>query len=313
MPNSLLDGAQSALAPRGPAAAEIAQISWVLFAGAAVVFLVVLALAAYAVVARRERAARLSERWLIVGGGIAFPAIVLSALLVWTFARAAPDALGGKALTIEVIGEQWWWRVHYLDADGRRDFATANEIRIPAGRTIELRLASADVVHSFWVPALAGKLDMIPGRTNRMQLRADRSGEFRAQCAEYCGGPHALMALYVLAETPEAFEGWADAQRQGAAAPVDELRRHGRALLLAHCAACHTVRGTSATGLRGPDLTHVGSRRSIGAGLLPANAGAFAAWISSSQHLKPGNLMPSFESFSGEDLRALAAYLESLR
>jgi cytochrome c oxidase subunit 2 len=310
---SLFDGVQSALAPRGPAAAEIAQIAWVLFAGAAVVLAVVLALTAYAVFARRERAARLSPRRLIVGGGIAFPAIVLSALLVWTVARGMPAALGGEALAIEVIGEQWWWRVHYLDADGRRDFATANEIRIPAGRTVELRLASADVVHSFWVPALAGKLDMIPGRTNRLRVRADRPGEFRAQCAEYCGGPHALMALYVLAEPPEAFDRWAAEQRQAAASPASELQQRGRALLLANCATCHTVRGTPAAGRRGPDLTHVGSRRSIGAGLLPANAGTFAAWISSSQHLKPGNLMPSFESFGAEDLRALAAYLESLR
>jgi cytochrome c oxidase subunit 2 len=301
------------LAPRGPAAAAIAEIAWVLFAGAAVVLAVVLALTAYAVFARRERAARLGTQWLIVGGGIVFPAIVLTALLVWTVARAGPEALGDEPLTIEVIGEQWWWRVHYLDAAGGRDFATANEIRIPAGRTVELRLVSADVVHSFWVPALAGKLDMIPGRTNRLRVRADRPGEFRGQCAEYCGGPHALMALYVLAETPEAFERWTETQRQAAAAPVDALQRRGRALLLENCAVCHTVRGTPAAGLRGPDLTHVGSRRSIGAGLLPTNAGAFAGWISASQHLKPGNLMPSFESFGGEDLRALAAYLESLR
>jgi cytochrome c oxidase subunit 2 len=311
--NSLLEGAQSALAPRGPAAADTAEIAWVLFAGAAVVLAVVVMLTGYAVFGRRERAARLDERWLIVGGGIVFPAIVLSALLAWTVARGMTDGLGDKALAIEVIGEQWWWRVHYLDGDGRRDFTTANEVRIPAGRTIELRLASADVVHSFWVPALAGKLDMIPGRTNRLRVRADRPGEFRAQCAEYCGGPHALMALYVLAEPPEAFERWAAAQRQVAASPATELQQRGRTLLLANCATCHTVRGTPAAGLRGPDLTHLASRRSIGAGLLPASAGAYAAWIRSSQQLKPGNLMPSFESFGAEDLRALAAYLESLR
>jgi cytochrome c oxidase subunit 2 len=146
---------------------------------------------------------------------------------------------------------------------------------------VELRLESADVLHSFWVPALAGKLDMIPGRTNRLRVRADAPGEFRGQCAEYCGGPHALMAFHVLASDADAYERWAAAQRAPARAPDDELLEEGRALL--------------------------------GAGLGPVNAGAIAAWITSAQHLKPGNLMPEFTQFSGAELRALAAYLESLR
>jgi cytochrome c oxidase subunit 2 len=304
---------QSALAPHGPVAGLIAEFWWVMLAGAAAVLALVVALAAYAVFAPRARAAQLGARPLIVGGGIMFPAVVVSALLVWTLVRAAPAALTDADLTIEVIGEQWWWRVHYLDADGRRDFATANEIRIPAGATVELRLASADVIHSFWVPALAGKLDMIPGRIHRLRLQAARPGAFRGQCAEYCGGPHALMALHVFAETPDGYERWAAAQRQVAAAPANDEQRRGRALVLAHCATCHAVRGAGAAGLRGPDLTHVGSRRSIGAGLLPSNAGTLAAWIVSSQHLKPGNLMPAFEAFDGVDLRATAAYLESLK
>jgi cytochrome c oxidase subunit II len=195
--------------------------------------------------------------------------------------------------------------VHYLDAEGRRDFATANEIRVPVGRPVELQLKSADVLHSFWVPALAGKLDMIPGRTNVLRVRADRAGEFRGQCAEYCGGPHALMALFVVAEDPQRFEEWTQRQRRPAQAANPSF--------ISHCGACHTVRGTAAVGTRGPDLTHVGSRLTIGAGLLPNNAGALAGWIASSQHLKPGNLMPSFEAFSGKELRGLAAYLESLK
>lgn len=302
----LLDGIQSALNPQGPDAAVIAEISWVLFAGGAVIFAAVMALAAYAVLARRENASRLSPRLLVVGGGILFPVVTLSVLLVYSLARAtALHPVDDNALRIEVIGEQWWWRVHYLDADGRRDFATANEIRVPVGRPVELLLRSGDVVHSFWVPVLAGKLDMIPGRTNRLRVRAERAGEFRGQCAEYCGGPHAWMALYFVAQETAEFEQWAAAQRQPAA--------HSNALFAAHCAACHTVRGTPAAGTLGPDLTHVGSRKTIGAGLLPANAGAFGAWIASSQHLKPGNLMPSFQSFTGEELRALAMYLESLK
>jgi cytochrome c oxidase subunit 2 len=313
---SLLQGQQSALAPRGPVAAEIAQTAWVLFAGAAALFALVLALALYAVFARRERAERLPQRALIVGGGIVLPVVVLSALLLWTllrFAELPPASASEQALAIRVTGEQWWWRVDYLDAQGRRDFATANEIHIPAGRTIDLRLESADVLHSFWVPALAGKLDMIPGRTNRLRIRADAPGEFRGQCAEYCGGPHALMALHVVASDPEVFERWVAAQRAPGRVPDDPLLEQGRALLLAHCAVCHKLRGTAAAGERGPDLTHFGSRRSIGAGLAPVNAGTIAAWIASGQHLKPGNLMPEFAAFSGAELHALAAYLESLQ
>jgi cytochrome c oxidase subunit 2 len=302
----LLDGIQSALNPQGPDAAVIAEISWVLFAGGAIIFAAVMALAAYAVFARRENASRLSPRLLVVGGGIVFPAVTLFALLVYSLARAAAlHPAEDTALRIEVVGEQWWWRVHYLDAEGRRDFATANEIRVPVGRPVELLLTSGDVVHSFWVPVLAGKLDMIPGRTNRLRVRAERAGEFRGQCAEYCGGPHAFMALFFVAEAPASFERWAQSQRGEA------LERNP--LFEAQCGACHTVRGTPAAGTLGPDLTHVGGRISIGAGLLPNNAGALAGWIASSQHLKPGNLMPPFQHFSGAELRALAAYLEGLK
>jgi cytochrome c oxidase subunit 2 len=302
----LLDGIQSALNPQGADAALIAEMSWVLFAGAAVIFAGVMALAAWAVFGARERTARLSPRLLVVGGGIVFPAVTLLALLVYSLARAASlHPVEGEALRIEVVGEQWWWRVHYLDASGRRDFATANEIRVPVGRPVELLLSSGDVVHSFWVPVLAGKLDMIPGRTNRLRVRAERPGEFRGQCAEFCGGPHAFMALFLVAEEPARYEQWANSQRQPAAQSND--------LFVAHCGSCHAVRGTQAAGVLGPDLTHVGSRLSIGAGLLPMNAGALAGWIASNQHLKPGNLMPQFRHFSGEELRTLAAYLGSLK
>jgi cytochrome c oxidase subunit 2 len=294
---------QSVLNPQGPDAAIIAEISWVLFGGGAVIFTAVMALAAYAVLGRIRR---VSEKLLIVGGGIVFPLVTLSALLVYSLVRAAALHPADPApLRIEVVGEQWWWRVHYLDADGRRDFATANEIRVPVGRAVEFELKSADVIHSFWVPVLAGKLDMIPGRTTRLRVRADRAGEFRGQCAEYCGGPHALMALYVVAEEPEQFQRWVADQRKPSTG--------NNPLFTSHCGACHTVRGTDAAGTRGPDLTHVGGRLFIGAGLLPNSAGALAGWIASSQHLKPGNLMPSFEAFSGEELRGLAAYLESLK
>jgi cytochrome c oxidase subunit 2 len=196
------------------------------------------------------------------------------------------------------------WRVRYLGASGQPDFDTANEIRIPTGRPVELSLASADVIHSFWVPNLAGKIDMIPGRTNRVRLFADRAGVFRGQCAEYCGGPHAQMALYVIADSPERFEAWRDDQRKPAT--------RSDALFAARCGTCHTIRGTAAAGTRGPDLTHVASRGSLGAGVLPMSAAALADWTTSSQHLKPGNLMPEFRELPEEELRALATYLASL-
>jgi cytochrome c oxidase subunit 2 len=305
-PPMRLESVQSALAPASPEAQAHAELAWVLFGAAAVILVAVMAFALYAVLARRERAARLSPRALIVGGGIVFPAVVLAALLVWSLGRmnAFPAVDDPAALRIEVTGEQWWWRVRYLDAEGRADFETANEIRVPAGRPVVLSLESADVIHSFWVPSLAGKLDMIPGRVNRLRIVASRPGEYRGQCAEYCGGPHAFMAFFVVAQEAQEYERWAEGQRRPARATHE--------LFESRCSACHTVRGTAASGTLGPDLTHVGSRRTIGAALLPMNLGSLAGWIASSQHLKPGNLMPSFRALSGEELRSLAAYLEGL-
>jgi cytochrome c oxidase subunit 2 len=308
---SLFDGIQSALNPRGHDAAIIAEITWVLFVGGFVVFVVVMAIAAYALLARRDRAARLSPRALIVGGGIVFPSVTLAALLAYSLLRASSLAVAGDgAIRIDVTGEQWWWRVHYMDDAGRLDFATANEIRIPAGRPVDLTLRSADVIHSFWVPTLAGKLDMVPGHVNRLRLIAKEPGRYRGQCAEYCGGPHGLMAFFVVALEEAEYAAWVERQRQPAAAPAQSSR--GLALFEANCAACHTVRGTRAAGQRGPDLTHLGGRLTLGAGTLPVNAGTIAAFIATSQHVKPGNLMPSFGHFAGEDLRAIATWLESL-
>jgi len=311
----LHNGIQSALHPRGPHAEAVSALSWVLFCGAAAILLLVLLLAAYALWAAPERRGWAANRRFVVGGGIVFPVVVLTALLAYTFSigRSIATPATPASVRIEVIGEQWWWRVNYLDERGRLDFVTANEIRIPAGRSVEIALRSTNVLHSFWVPNLAGKLDMIPGRVNRLRLEADGPGVFRGQCAEYCGGPHAKMAFYVIAEAPEAFAKWRDDQRRPALAVDDARLQQGRALFLTHCAACHTVRGTAAQGVLGPDLTHVGGRHSLAAGILPNNAGTLASWISGAQQLKPGNLMPSMGVFSGDELRAVAAYLESLR
>ena len=308
---NVLDGMQSALNPQGPHAAVIAEITWVLIVGSAAIFAIVVAVALYALFGRRENTRRLSHKALVVGGGIVFPLLVLSTLLVYSVVRAGAleAARDENVLRIEVIGEQWWWRVRYLDDGGRRDFETANEIHIPVGRPVEIALQTGDVIHSFWVPSLAGKLDAIPGRINRLRIMADAPGAYRGQCAEYCGGPHALMAFLVVADAPVRYAEWAAQEREPAAQAVGSLAA-AETLFLSRCAACHTIRGTAARGTLGPDLTHVGSRRAIAAGLLPTNAGTLGGWIASSQHLKPGNLMPSFQDFNGEELRALAAYLE---
>lgn len=306
-----LDGIQSALNPHAHPAAVAAEITWVLIIGSAAIFAIVAAIALYALFGQRENARRLSETVLVVGGGMIFPLIVLSALLVYSLVRAAGIHPPGvdDALRIEVTGEQWWWRVRYRAEDGRLDFETANEIHIPVGQPVEIALASGDVIHSFWVPPLAGKVDMIPGRTNRLRITADTPGQYRGQCAEYCGGPHALMAFVVVADTPERYAEWAERERRPAGETPTALA-DAQALFQSRCAACHTIRGTPARGALGPDLTHVGSRRTIAAGLLPRNAGTIGGWIASSQQLKPGNLMPSFQHFNGEELRMLATYLD---
>jgi cytochrome c oxidase subunit 2 len=308
-------GAQAVLAPHGPQAQEIAALAWLLFAGGSAIFVAVLV--AIALAWRGPAAARrlLARDATVLAAGVAFPVVTLSALLVHGL-RVEARVVGAAprdALAIEVIGQQWWWRVRYLDARGRREFETANEIHLPVGRPVELRLGSADVIHSFWVPNLAGKLDMVPGRENRLRLQADRPGVFRGQCAEYCGGAHALMALHVVAEEESAFAAWRARQRLPAPEPDSEETRRGRELFLASgCPLCHHVAGTGAMGRFGPDLGHVGGRLRLAGGVLDNQRGSLIAWISAARQIKPENHMPSFASFSGAELQALAAWLESL-
>jgi cytochrome c oxidase subunit 2 len=309
------EGAQAALAARGPHADAIADLAWLLFGGGAVIFAAVLIAAGIAAFgASRLRAVLADDRTVLVAGA-AVPIAALTAVLVHGLRiEARLGSPAAPALAIEVVGERWWWRVHYLDATERLDFATANEIHIPVGRPVELRLATADVIHSFWVPSLAGKLDMIPGRVNRMRIQADRAGTFRGQCAEYCGGAHALMALHVVAAEPAAFEAWREAQRRPSPPPATEATRRGRDVYVANgCPACHRIAGTPSLGSVGPDLSHVGGRLRLVAGMLPNHAGAFAGWIASAQHVKPESRMPSFDRIGGTDLVALAAYLEALQ
>lgn len=294
---------------------RIVAISEVLFIGAAVIFLwvmIMLLLALYGPAGLRRRLGRPA---LVIAAGIVLPVVVLSALLFYTFGAATNmmRATTQPALRIEVIGEMWWWRLRYLDDEGQLMFETANDIRIPTGLPVEFVLTSDNVIHSFWVPSLAGKLDMVPGHVNRLRVQAEEPGLFRGQCAEYCGAQHAKMMFDVQALSPEDFQDWVALQRRPALEPTNDTLRLGNQHFMQFCAQCHAVRGTGASGSLGPDLTHIGSRLSLAAGVLPNNVGTLAGWIAGSQHIKPGNQMPSFNQLSGEGLRAVAQYMESLK
>jgi cytochrome c oxidase subunit 2 len=246
----------------------------------------------------------------VVGGGIIMPVIVLTLTYGLTLAAMRAQAnQKAEEVVIEVIGRQWWWEVRY-PAD---NVITANEIHIPAGQPVALQLTSADVIHSFWVPELNGKLDLNPNQTNTLILQADQPGEYRGQCAEFCGIQHAKMALLVIAHEPAEYAAWISAQQQDAAAPADEAAEFGQQVLLGSaCVYCHTIRGTNASGVLGPDLTHLASRRTLAAATIPNTRGHLAGWIVDPQGIKPGNQMPPTD-LGADELQALLAYLESLR
>ena len=308
---------QSALHPAGPDAAVIAQLTWVLFIGGTLLFIGVMVLCAMGL--RGGRPVR-PMVW-IVGGGVLLPLVLLSALLVFGTWRSAQlsKPTSQHAIKISVIARMWWWEVRYTDSAGGRDIVLANEIRVPLGQPVYLGLSSADVIHSFWVPALAGKVDMVPGRVHGMTLQADRAGVYRAQCAEYCGEQHARMALHVVAQSPSEFAAWLAAQARPAGIMVQggEVERGRRAFDEQRCAACHTIRTDAKSysdgAALGPDLTHVGSRLYLGAGTLRNGQGALAAWIADPHVAKPGVRMPASADMDGAILRALAAYLEQLK
>jgi cytochrome c oxidase subunit 2 len=215
---------------------------------------------------------------------------------------------------IEVTGEQWWWQVRYRSPNPTEDFETANEIHIPVGRPIRVNLVSRDVIHSFWIPQLHPKMDLIPGGVNSVVLQAEAPGEYRGECAEFCGRQHANMAFVVLAETEEQFEEWTATQRQSVSPPADSLTAEGQRQFLQHgCASCHAIRGAPAAGSIAPDLTHLASRPSLGAGVLSNTRGNLEAWILNAPAIKPGTQMPRMSDFDGPGISALIAYLETLK
>jgi cytochrome c oxidase subunit 2 len=303
------------LDPAGPFSNSVTTLAWVLIALVTLIFLGVCAAMWVALYGSDELRARLGGERVVKWFGLVIPAGVLLLLLVWglTLVRGL-STIQGDELRMRVSGNLYWWRVSYLDAAGREIHADANELHIPVGRPVVVDMVSEDVIHSFWAPRLGGKMDMIPGRTNRLKLQADKPGSYGGQCAEFCGGAHSLMGLVVVAHEAANWQRWMDARLKPAPAALSVEALRGRQLFKeVGCAACHRVAGTDALGVSGPDLTHVGARRSLGAGILPNTRATLIGWIGDSQSIKPNNRMPAYRSLKADELNALASYMESLK
>jgi cytochrome c oxidase subunit II len=308
---------QSALDTAGPLAGHIAQLFWIFVGVAAVVYVVVLGFLVHALRRRREegQAPADTRRALrMVGAAVGLTAVILVGLtLADFFAGRALARPPGDVMRVRITAHQWWWEVEYLEVVPADRIRTANELHIPVGRPVALELISDDVIHSFWVPSLNGKRDLIPGYANNLQLVASRPGVYKGECAEFCGYQHAHMSITVHAHAPEEFTHWQSAQRRTPPDPVDPRQLRGREVFLSStCPQCHMVQGTDAAAMLGPDLTHVASRTQLAAGTLPNTPEALASWIRNPQQFKPGTRMPASQ-LSGEDLAALVAWLGSLR
>ena len=297
---------------------------WGMMLIAIAVVVIVTALLLAAMFRRREAIPPLSGRtsverppegrsWIVVGTAVS--TVVLFAVTIWTvfvlaaIARAPTDQ--AASFRLQVIGHQWWWEVRYLGDDPSLTFTTANEIHIPVGQAVQVTLTGLDVIHSFWVPALAGKTDVIPGQTNETWLEAQMPGIYRGQCTEYCGHQHAHMAFEVIASPAQEFEEWRNVQIANAAT-IDESLLAGQNLFLEKCGICHAVRGTLAGGIFGPNLSHLMTRTTIAAGTLPNTAGYLTAWIADPQQIKPGSLMPQID-LTPTELNHISLYLQSLK
>lgn len=317
------NGPQSTLDPAGPAAHEISSLSWIVYGTFCAVGLVMWALILWVALRKRgsleEHApvdAGGGEEW-IVTGGFAIPFVILAVLFVLSLRTlsAFPVTDGHTAdPQIIVTGHQWWWELEYTSPSVDQRFKSANEIHIPVGRPIDIELRSADVIHSFWIPRLHGKEDLIPGQPNLIRIQADQAGTYRGQCAEYCGAQHAHMALIVVAQPEAEYETWRAAQLGDSAPPANPEQTAGQQQFMNKpCELCHTIRGTGAHGNVGPDLTHIGSRQGLAANMLPNNEADLAAWVTHAQALKPAAAMPNVTQFTGAQLNQIVAYLQSLK
>jgi cytochrome c oxidase subunit 2 len=321
-------GVQSALDPKGPKAAGVLHLTWFLVGTAAVVYVVVVAMLVY-VLRRGQRSrleldqdlgAELTEHdrgmkiWVAAATVLTTVILIAFVFVDLSTARSLSRVGGASPLRIDVVGHQWWWEVKYPDPnDPQNDIETANEIHVPVGRAVLIKMKSGDVIHSFWAPNLDGKKDLIPGHETVNWFRADTVGVYRGQCAEFCGYEHAKMAFYIVAEPRIEFERWLARQRAEASTPSDSLAQAGeRVFLSSSCAMCHTIAGTGAGSNNGPDLTHLASRRTIAAGTLPNSAANLESWILAPQTIKPGTKMPA-NQLDPQSLRALVAYLQGLK
>lgn len=310
------DVSHSLLVPFGDEAASISRLFYVMASVGFLIWAVVIGLSVYAIFSGREHPLR-RTRTLVIGGGAVLPTVVLTVLLIYALSlmpqlhRAAPD----DSLRVRVNGVRWWWRIEYLNEGGEVEFETANELYMPVGRAVAFELESEDVIHSFWIPSVGGKMDMIPGRRNILVLAANRAGVLAGKCTEFCGDAHAQMNFRVVSTDGNNFEAWRRRQSQPATEPSNPQQLAGReAFFRQGCAACHSIRGTEAAGPVGPDLTHFGSRLTIGAAVLDNTPDNLKRWIVDTHDLKPGVEMPEFDSLAGtEELDALVAYLESLK
>ena len=306
--------APSIVDPRGSEARTIARVWWVMFALAAAVYVVVGGLIVIASLrgrrTREGRPSRISDSRFIWVGGILVPTAILAVLAVETVHAAGELRRPERApLRIEVVGKQWWWAVSYPD----QNVTTANEIHVPVGRQVEIGLTTTDVIHSFWVPQLAGKLDNIPGQRNVLRFTAQRPGTYRGECAEYCGVQHARMDFVVIADRAGDFTRWMTRRQSLGTEPASDQAALGRVVFeRSACAGCHTITGTAATGTLGPDLTDFGGRTTIGAGTVPNTRGNLAGWIVNAQSIKPGNVMPPI-ALEPAEADAVVTYLESLK
>jgi cytochrome c oxidase subunit II len=310
---------QSVLSPAGAPASSIHQLWLLLLWTTSIVFVIVIAFIAVAILRnwRSPASPPISERTLTrsVGVAIAATVAILTMLLIasiWA-GRSVESVQASSVLSVKIVGHQWWWEIEYEDAVPSQRVLTANELHIPVNHPVAVKVTSRDVIHSFWVPSLQGKRDLIPGYQTAIWLQADRPGVFRGQCAEFCGLQHAHMAIDVVAEPEADFERWLQGMRQPAPSPQTDDQRKGHDVFMTRrCAGCHAINGSDAYGQVGPDLTHVASRSTIGAGTLPNTPDHMDSWVKDPQASKLGNQMPP-NPLSDEDSRALLSYLQTLK
>lgn len=319
-------GIQNAINPAGPNASSLDRLWWLMFWGCTAVYVLVMIAVAIAIrkgMRRRDLSPILEipvqterRKRNAVLSAVTVTAIILFVFLIYSFktGRALTADLGHKnGLAIEITGHQWWWEVRYDDVDASNIFTTANEIHIPVGVPVLFTLHGGDVIHSFWVPNLAGKKDLIPGKVATMWLQADKPGVYRGQCAEYCGLQHARMAFWIVADPQDQFNAWRQNATQGSVPPSTDSQKRGQQVFLSStCVMCHAIGGTTAGANFGPNLTHVGSRNTIAGATIANTREHLMAWVANSQAFKPGNKMPA-NNLSDQDLQAVVDYLQSLK